>query len=267
MSTNSEMAAIVGRITRRFRRSPDLRELLSAWRYRLAGTPDRRARAMKWLKIGGPVAAVVLGVAAWLVFRPVPQPDYATANLKRVFRYTLLTDEFNKLPVDERMKLIGQLVNRLKSMSAGDSALMAAFAAGIAGAARDQIEKNASRLAIDLWDKNALLYKDLKGQDRGAFLDRAAIDFVRMMEGIAGQPSNKSDSELLTDMHKQAQRDEKNLADPDRRPPPQAMARLFTFMRGNVGEHASPTQRARGQLMMRDMVRRMRGEDLDSGRK
>ena len=32
-------------------------------------------------------------------------------------------------------------------------------------------------------------------------------------------------------------------------------------LRGSVGEHATPAQRSRGQLMMRDMVRRMRGQD------
>jgi hypothetical protein len=266
MSATSEMQATVQGITRRFRRSPDVREALAAVWYRLAGTADRKRKALKWLKVGGPVAAVALGVGLWLILRPVPQPDYATANLKKVFNYTLLTDEFNKLSVEKRLELIGQLVNRLRNMSSGDSTMMAAFAVGIAGAARKQIEENASRLAIDMWDRNALLYKDLRPEDRGAFLDNAAIDFVRTMEAIGGEPSKKSDTDLLADMHKQAQRDQENLKDPNRAPPSRAMGRLFTFMRGNVGSHATPAQRSRGQLMMRDMVRRMRGQDLDTGK-
>ncbi len=260
MSSEADMQAMVGRITRRIRRAPDLRELLDSWRYRLAGSPQRKARLVKWTRIGGPGLVVVLGVAAWLVFRPVPQPDYARDNLKRVFNYTLLTEEFNKLPIEKRLALIGQLVDRLKNMSAGDSSLLAAFAVGIAGAARDQIEKNASRLAIDLWDKYALEYKDVKPEDRGAFLDNAALEFVKMMEAMGGQPSNKSDTEMLTEMHEQAKRDEKVLDDPNKRPPSQAFARMFTIMRGNVGDHATPAQRSRGQLMMRDMVRHMRGD-------
>lgn len=261
MDSKAEMTATVGRITRRFRRGPDIRELIDSWRYRLAGSAQRKALFVKRAKIAGPILVVVLGIGAWLVLRPMPQPDYGRDSLKKVFNYTLLTDEFNKLPIDERMKLIGQLVNRLKSMSAGDSALMAAFAVGIAGAARDQIELNASRLAIDLWDKNAQEYKNVRPEDRGAFLDKAAIDFIRMMEAMGGEPSTKSDTELLNDMHKQAKRDEENLKDPSRRPPANAMGRLFTFMRGNVGSHATPNQRSSGQLMMRDMVRRMRGQD------
>src|SRR5215471_16814201 len=110
-NANAEMSAAVQRITRRLRRSPDVRELLDAWRYRLMGTADRRAKAVKWARIGGPPLVLALGVAAWLVFRPVPQPDYTRDNLKRVFNYTLLTDRFNQLPIEERMKLIGQLVD------------------------------------------------------------------------------------------------------------------------------------------------------------
>lgn len=261
------MAATVGRIASRFRRAPDVRDLIDALRNRLAGSPQRRAAFLRRLAIFGPIAAMLLGGAAWWVFGPVSKPDYTRDNLKRVFNYTLLTDKFNDLPIEERMKLIGQLVDRLKHMSAGDSTLMAAFAVGIAGAARDQIEKNASRLAIDLWDRNAQQYRDVKPEDRGAFLDKAAIDFVRMMEGFDGRPSTKSDTQLLDEMHQQAQRDMRDLKDPNRRPPPQAIGRLFTFMNGNVGSHATPDQRSAGQLMMRDMVRRMRGQDVGGGGK
>jgi hypothetical protein len=257
----AEMSATVDRIAGRFRRAPDVRELWQAWRYRLAGSPERKAKLLKRLAIFGPIAALVLGGGAWWAFGPMSKPNYERDNLKRVFSYTLLTDRFNQLPIEERMKLIGQLVDRLKNMSAGDSTLMAAFAVGIAGAARDQIEKNASRLAIDLWDKYAEQYESVKPEDQGAYLDKTAIEFVRMMEGFDGKPSTKSNTEILNDIHKQAQRDMDELKNPNRRPPAQALGRMFTFMQGNVGSHATPHQRASGQLLMRDMVRRMRGQD------
>lgn len=264
-NATSEMAATVQRISSRFRRGPDVRELAGAAWHRLAGTPDRKARTLKWVKIGGPILAVALAVTLWLIFRPVPQPDYKKARLNKVFNYTLLTDEFNKLPVEKRMELIGQLVQRMKNMSAGDSALMAAFAAGIAGAAREHLEENASRLAIDVWDKFAKDYANVKPENRGEFLDNAYIEFVQMMGTVSGEPINKSPSELLSEARAQAQRDKENLRDPNRRPPAQAVGRMFSIMRNNVGEHASPAQRARGQLMMRDMIRRMRGEDVGGG--
>jgi hypothetical protein len=261
----TEMAATVQRISSRLRRSPDVRELASAAWYRLAGTEDRKARLIKRAKIGGPILVVVLAAALWLVFRPVPQPDYKKARLNKVFNYTLLTDEFNRLPVEKRMELIGQLVQRMKNMSAGDSTLMAAFAAGIAGAARQQIEENVSRLAIDMWDKYAKDYAAVKPENRGEFLDNTFIEFMQTMSAVSGQPLDKSPSEMLADARAQAQRDKQNLRDPDRQPPSQALGRMFNFMQGNVGGHATPTQRSRGQLMMRDMIRRMRGEDVNGG--
>lgn len=262
MSTDSraEMAATIGRITRRVQRAPDVREVFSNWWYRLAGTQSRKEALIKKVKIGGPVVLVAAGIAAYFVFRPVPQPDYDKDALNKVFNYTLLTDEFNKLPVEKRMELIGQLVKRLSNMSAGDSALMAAFAAGIAGAAREQIEKNASRLAIDLWDKYAEQYQSVKTEDRAAFLDQTFLEFMKMGQAMEGRPPKKSDGEILSEVKQQAQRDKEQMRSGGEAPPPAAMGRMFNFMRGNVGNNATPTQRARGQLMMRDMILHFRGE-------
>jgi len=138
--------------------------------------------------------------------------------------------------------------------------ILAAFAAGIAGEARKHIEENASRLAIDLWDRNALLYQSVKPEDRAAFLDAAVVEFIRMMETVSGEPSKHTDAEILADIRKQTERDKKELRG-DHPPPPKALGRLFSFMHGNVGSHATNDQKARGQLMMRDMMRHFRGED------
>jgi hypothetical protein len=265
MSATSEMAATVSRIVSRYRRSPDMRELLARLRDRFAGTPERKAVLVKRSKIFGPPALLAAGLAAYFALRPMPRPDYRTGNLRKVFTYTLLTDQFNNLPIEERLKLIGQLVQRMKSMSAGDSALLAAFAAGIAGQAREQIERNASRLAIDLWDKYAGdyagKYDSLSPADRAAYLDATFLEFMHTMEALGGETGRKNDSELLADARKQAKRDMEAMGSGKFKPPPHALGRFFTVMRNNVGEHATPTQRARGQLLMRDMVRHFRGED------
>ncbi|MBX3376227.1 MAG: hypothetical protein KF678_04405 [Phycisphaeraceae bacterium] len=265
MNSSNEILQTISRINRRRWRSPDVREVWAGIVYRLAGTPDRKARTVKRLKIGGPVVVLALAAAAYFVFRPVPQPDYRKARLDKVFNYTLLTDEFNRLPVEKRLELMGQLVERLQGMSAGDSALMAAFAAGIAGSARKQIEENASRLMIDVWDKYAKDYAKVKPEDRGAFLDHAFLEFTRMGEAISGRPSTRSDAERLAQVREQAKRDEERLRSGERQPPAQALGRMFTFMNENVGSHASISQRTRGQQMMRDMVRRFRGEDVGGG--
>ena len=264
MNSQQEMTATISRISRRFRRSPDVRELVGRLGHRLTGTPARKARTLQWIKVGGPILIVALGVGLYFILRPVPQPNYRRARMDRIFNYTLLTDEFNRLPVEKRLELIGQLVTRLQGMSAGDSAIMAAFAAGIAGTARKQIEENLSLLAIDVWDKYARDYAHVKPEDRGAFLDSAFLEFTRMMEAVSGQTSKMSDSERLSQAREQANRDAERFR--TEQPPPAALGRMFTFMRENVGSHASVAQKTRGQQMMRDMVRRIRGDDLTTGR-
>lgn len=261
MTQASEMLETARRIGRSARRGPDLRDLFERARDRLAGTPEKKKRLRKWSIIGGPVALIVLLGAAWLIFGPMRQPDYKKDSLRRVFSYTLLSDEFNKLPVEKRLELIGQLVQRLKGMSAGDSVVLAAFAAGIAGEARKHIEENASLLAIDMWDRNAVAYLKVKPEDRAAFLDAAFLEFMHTMGAVSGEPIRQSDAEMLADVHQQAERDKEAMRSGKGVPPPAGLARMVRILDGNVGGHATNIQRARGQVMMQDMMRHFRGQD------
>ena len=246
------------RIASRARRSPDVRELWGRLVYTVAGTPERRDKTRHRALVFGPPLLAALGFGAWMLFRPVPQPDYKTARMDSIFNYTLLTDEFNRLPVEKRMELIGQLVQRLSDMSAGDSALLGAFAGGIAGAARQQIEENVSRLAIDLWDKHAANYNAVPPEQRAEFLDNVFVEYVRTFEALDGKPTTKTDEQLLGEAKRQSDRDRRALADGRGMPPPEALGRTFGYLRYNVGSHASPAQKVRGQLMLRDMVRHFR---------
>jgi hypothetical protein len=265
MSTQ-EFNAIVRRITMRRRRSPDVRELLGRGRDALVGTPERKQRTTRILSLVGPTLVVIAGIGLYLWLRPVPKPDYTKAAINKVFNFTLLTDEFNRLPVEERMKLMAQLVERLKGMSAGDSALLGAFAAGIAGSARQQIEENISRLAIDVWDKYAKDYQGVPAADREAYLDNAFLEFSKMMEGVAGEVRDVPDAERLAEVRRQAERDKESLKSGKGVPPAKALSRMFNFMHDNVGSHASAAQQSRGQGMMLDMMRHFRGQDLDTGK-
>jgi hypothetical protein len=247
-------------------RAARARDWLNALPGRLAANPRLREQLRRYGPYAGGALLLVGGLAAWLILRPVPQPDYDKDGLDSIFNYTLLTDEFNKLRVEERMKLITQLVQRLKNMDAGDSALMAAFAAGIAGAARQQIEENASRLAIDVWDKYAIDYTKVPADGREAFIDQAFLDFTKTMEGVAGRTRDVPDQERLDEAHRQAQRDLKTMKDSSRGPSAKEISRAGSFMRYNVGEHATPAQQQRGQALMRDMVRRFRDEDVATGK-
>jgi|GEM_PF-728371 len=228
--------------------------------------PGKKKQTILWMRIAGAAAVVAIGVGGYFALRPVPQPDYMSDGLDDIFNYTLLTDEFNALPIDERMKLIGQLVARMKSMSTGDSMLMAGFATGIAGAARKQIEANASRLAIDMWDKYAKAYNSIGESDRGDYLDKTFLEFVKTMEAVAGESRDKPDDERLADVKKQAARDRERMKDTNRQPRAEDLSGAFRFMDQNVGGHASPEQRTRGLVMMRDMVRHFRGQDPSTGK-
>lgn len=235
------------------------------WDTQMSG--GRRERTVRRLKIGAGVACLGAAIGLYFLLRPVPQPDYLDDPIDEVFNYTLLTDEFNNLPVEKRMQLIGELVKRLKSMSGNDSVLMAAFASGIAGAARDQIERNASRLAIDMWDKYAKDYDKVPADKRGDFLEQTFIDFTKSMEAAAGQPRDISDADRINEVRRQATRDRQSLRDnPERQPPAAVLGRMFQFMNNNVGGHANPQQRQRGQQLMRDMTRHFRGQDVSTGK-
>jgi hypothetical protein len=239
---------------------------LGAWWRRKTADPVAGAAFKKRFFGFGGAAALAIGLGLYFWLRPVPQPDYATDGLDEVFDYTLLTDEFNNLPVEERLKLMGQLVQRLRSMSAGDSVLLGAFAAGIAGSARDQIEKNMSRLAIDVWDKHALQYQDVPAEGRAEYLESTFVEFTKMMEAVAGEPREISDEERLAEVRRDIARDRERLSQPDRQPRGEELGRFFGFMNNNVGGNATAQQRTRGQQMLRDMMRHFRGQDIATGK-
>jgi hypothetical protein len=241
------------------------RARLDRWWLPIDADPIRRRRWVLGGRVALGVLVVGLGVGGYFVFRPVPQPDYLLDPMDDVLGYTLLTDEFNKLPVDKRLALIGQLVQRFRSMNSGDSVLMASFAAGIAGAARDQLMENGSRLAVDTWDKFAVDYAKVPDEQRGEYLDKTFVDFTKMMETLGGRPRDISDEERLAEGRRQAARDMERIKEnPSRGPSSEMAGQMFQFMNEGVGKFASAQQRVRGQQMMRDMVRRMRGVDIVS---
>jgi len=235
------------------------------WRDRTA-TDELRRKTVTQLGVGGGTLALALGLGLYFWLRPIPQPDYMDDPLDDIFDYTLLTDEFNALPVEERMKLIGQLVQRLKNMDSGESVLLASFAAGVAGSARTQLQANASRLAIDLWDKYAKDYDVVKIEDREEYLEQAYIDMVKTMEALGGEPRDVSDAERINEVRAQAQRDREAMRNSENQPPAEAMGQVFSIMAKNLGSRANPAQRARGTQMMRDMVRHFRNQDVATGK-
>lgn len=210
---------------------------------------------------------VLLGgsaVTAWALM-PRRVPDPLVDDLEDVLDFALLTEDFNRLPLAQRLALIKGLVERLKGMSGQDSALMAAFAAGIMGPAREQLRVNAERLAVDLWDDYARRYQDVGSADRAAFLDGAFIEFTKQMEDIAGVSDEKPDSQRLADGERQAQRDAQRAREQDSGLTDRRVNGFFGFMHERGSKVANPEQRGRMARFSRDMTRHLRGQDLDTG--
>lgn len=231
----------------------------------LVGSAERRKRTLTVAAIVmGPIALGLLGVGVWALI-PRPVPNYQTGRIDRLMSFTLLSDEFNSLSVDQRLKLIGTLRERIEGMSAGESVLLAAFAGGVVGKAREQIEENASRLAIDLWDKFATDYERVPASDREQYLDQAAIDFFKSLETVGGEVRNISDNERLAEMREGATEGAAQMRQ-GRGPSGRAFGRMYDVMLNDVGSHASPGQKMRGGMMLLQMSRRLRGEDIDTGK-
>lgn len=207
------------------------------------------------------------GLWAYLALRPRPIPDYAEDDIEDVLDYTLLTDDFNKLPIDQRLALIKDLVSRMKGMDGSDSAMLAAFAAGISGKLREQLMKNADKLAIDVWDKYAQEYQKIPPSDADAYLDQAFIDFTKTMEDIAGVSRDVSDSKRLGEAKTQAKRDADRMRESAGEPvKARRAAGFFDMMNKRGANETTPAQRGRMTKFAQDMTRHLRNQDVNTGK-
>ncbi|MDP1661135.1 MAG: hypothetical protein Q8L55_04390 [Phycisphaerales bacterium] len=225
----------------------------------------------RWLRRAVVSALVVMVSAgsafAYVQLRPRAVPDVFADDLADVLDYTLLTDEFNRLPVDERLALIKRLIDRLKSMDSNDSALVAGFAAGIGGKARAQLQKNSEKLMVDIWDKFAIQYSQVKPEDREAFLDQSFVDMTKMFEDVAGVSVPIKDEQRVDEARKQAKRDEERMKGASGRPVnPERAAGFMGFMNDRGQKLTNAEQRGRMAGFSRDMTRRLRGQDVRTGK-
>lgn len=213
----------------------------------------RMSAAVLALLIGG------AGAIAWSQLRIQPPPDYETARLDVLFEYTLLTDDFNRLSVEERLALIGQLIDRLKAMGTNDSLLLAMFASTIMGEMRAQLEENISRLAIDVADKFALEYDpNIPELEKQQYLEDVFVDMQRLFAVVDADLATKDREEMLDDGRRQAQRDLDRFN--KGKVGAGEIMRVFDVMNNKVGAHMSGHQRARVQTMFRDMTEMLRAK-------
>lgn len=232
----------------------------------------RDNRPVRWVKRNRRTSLIALGVLlvgggffAWRELRFIPPPDYATAPMDELLDYTLITDDFNKLPIDQRLELLRELVRRFTSMEGSESVLMAQWAALIGGDLREQMMKNASLLAIDMWDNYAAKYTLVEPENRGEFLDATVVEFLKTMESFdPNGPRNISDEKRLEEARAQAQRDQSMIRSGELSSG--QLGRMADFMRNGMGRFAAPQTQTRAAQLMRDMTRHLRGQDVATGK-
>ena len=162
------------------------------------------------VKIGGAllVALLVCLALLWNASRLRQPPSIFDTPIDNTLGYLTLKD-FSKLPLEERIRFMMELAERFRSLKPSESAAMAAFLAGVAGPARDQLRDNVKMIAKDVLAEGAQNYMALSPEKRGAFLDEWIIKWQRKMEKVTtGKEEKKTDSERLDAMRDQGKRNE-----------------------------------------------------------
>ncbi|MEN0020690.1 MAG: hypothetical protein AAF747_07400 [Planctomycetota bacterium] len=194
--------------------------------------------------------------SAYLVLRPVPTPDYMDDPLADVLDYTLLTPDFNNLPVERRIELLGELVRRLGDLDTGGSLAMAQFAAAIEGPMREQLEENMNRLVIDAVDMFASEYQDVPAEDREEFLNQAMVRMVRLAEPFDPGLADVSDEEILEDARRDARRNAQAMERGWVSPNQASRMLAFGFRRGTQSSNFKEQNRM--MVFGRDLTRQLR---------
>jgi hypothetical protein len=161
-------------------------------------------------KIGGALLVALLMCLAllWNASRFRQPPSIFDTPIDNTLGYLTLKD-FSKLPLEERIRFMMELAERFRSLKPSESAAMAAFLAGVAGPARDQLRDNVKMIAKDVLAEGAQNYMALSPEKRGAFLDEWIIKWQRKMEKVTtGKEDTKTDSERLDAMRDQGKRNE-----------------------------------------------------------
>lgn len=232
-------------------RVPLRARLASALRALWARRPVRRVA----VGLAG-TAALAAATSAYFLLRPTPKPDILDDALGDVLDFTLLEEDFNNLPLEERLKIMGELIARLRDMDGSDALLLAAFAEGIAGAAREQLERNITRLGIDVGDQLAAEYKTVPEPQRDEFLDQAYVRLARLTEPFDSALADRTDEEILERGRREAQQAQQFLRDGE--VPAEAAASMSVFGYNRLKTNASPKEYQRLTVFFRDMTRRLR---------
>lgn len=215
------------------------------------------------------LALLGAGLGAYLALKPVRVPSALEDDLPDVLSFALLGADFNNLPLKQRLAMLKDLFGRMKGMGQSDSRLLSAFAAGITGKAREQLQKNMEKLFADMWIEEAEQYEKVPPEKRADYLDEALVKMVRNFEDMSGFSEGLSDAEIVERARKDAKRDEKRIQDREAAGKAPGMDSMATRVMDTVqsgSEFAKPAQRGQMALFARDLTRNLRGQDLATGK-
>lgn len=244
----------------------------------LESITDLRDRADGWLaelwqerrrELGLGVAALALlagasyGAYWWLEVRFRPPPSIFDSPIDDVLGYFAL-DDFSELPVEERIRFLRELADRFRGGDQAESALMAAFLAGLSGPAREQATQNARILAKDILAEGAAGYFALPEKDRAKYIDNWVADWTRTGERIAtGKESKKTDDERLADIRGQAERGRERQSERPADEMPSltedGAMRFLDFWASDVEKAASPVEQGQIVRFLGDVRKRFGG--------
>lgn len=238
-----------------------------------ATSAAHRRDVLRWARPIG-VGLALLGLTSGAViafqnFGPVFTPEPMTDPLDDVLGFTFLDADFNRLPLERRIELAKQIAERLRAMSEQDSVLMASFAAGIAGKAREQLEENMTILMVDLVDSYAQKYASTPDDQKEQVLRESLIELLALQEELdpAGVISDDPPAERLERWKAGAERRaDARAADASTNIRRNQAEDLLVRVESDVNDRTNPAERARTVRFMRDTVRYLRGRDVNTGK-
>lgn len=212
----------------------------------------------------GAAALVVAGALTgagywWFAVRWKPPPSIFDTPVDNVLGY-LATPDFNKLPMRERMKYISDFVGRFRGMSQQDSVVAAAFLAGVTGKVRAQLTQNVRILAKDIMIEGAGTYVNLPEAERGPFIDKWIVEWIRFAELTAtGEQSKRSDEEILEGARAESRQNEERQAKRLAGKPltERGADRFLGFWASEVEPASTPKEQGQITRFMEDVRKRM----------
>lgn len=230
----------------------------------------RAARAGRFIGAALALSGVLAGAAiAWSSLRPINPPDAFEDPFDNVLGFALLDEDFNKLPLEERLELIKQIAERFGSLSSSDSAVMAAFAAGIKDEARRQLEENTRTLMVDMMDKFATDYAKRLNDDPEAAIEDSMLEMIGLMQDLrmaVGDEPSRTPAETLERIKSQSRAEADRNREASTSLDGEGVAEAFDWVQSDVNQFSSPGERARVTRFMRDTTRYLQGRDVRTGR-